>query len=299
VSGWPDDAVGRIAARQKTLIGHAQLLALGLGRGAINHAIRRKRLHPVHRSVHSLVAPEARPPFWREHAALLALGRGSILSRHAAAAAWRFRPPHTGPIDVTIIGRDAGRDRDGIRVHRAKSINPEDIRTHLGMRITSPALTLIEISLDLADDEVERAYAEGLALRRFSKTSIREAIARNPRGGARLKPFLAGQPALTRSDGERRLLALIRKAGLPEPETNVRLGRWPVDVLWRKEKVIVELDGVDFHTSPWAFRRDRKKDAQLIAAGYIVIRISGSMLKHNPEQVLVTIVTALTQRRAA
>lgn len=45
------------------------------------------------------------------------------------------------------------------------------------------------------------------------------------------------------------MLALVRAGGLPEPELNARIGRWTVDFLWRREKVIVEIDGYRFHSS--------------------------------------------------
>lgn len=39
-------------------------------------------------------------------------------------------------------------------------------------------------------------------------------------------------------------------------------------------KVVIEVDGYEFHSDPVAFERDRHRDAQLVALGYIVIRLS-------------------------
>lgn len=47
---------------------------------------------------------------------------------------------------------------------------------------------------------------------------------------------------------------------------------WTVDALWRTERVIVELDGRDNHSSPGQLERDRRKDLQLRRAGYVVLR---------------------------
>ena len=49
------------------------------------------------------------------------------------------------------------------------------------------------------------------------------------------------------------MLRLVRKAQLPAPEVNVRIGRWTVDFLWRKAKVVVEVDGFTFHRSRTRF----------------------------------------------
>ena len=51
------------------------------------------------------------------------------------------------------------------------------------------------------------------------------------------------RPALTRSEAEERLLALIRASGLPQPEVNVSVGPHEVDFLWRAHKLIVVMDG--------------------------------------------------------
>ena len=47
----------------------------------------------------------------------------------------------------------------------------------------------------------------------------------------------------TRSDLERRFLRLLRSNELPLPEVNTRVGPYEVDLLWRAERIIAELDG--------------------------------------------------------
>jgi hypothetical protein len=42
-------------------------------------------------------------------------------------------------------------------------------------------------------------------------------------------------------------LALVHKAELALPETNIRLGRYEVDFLWTEQRLIVEVDGFHFH----------------------------------------------------
>src|SRR3954467_1644005 len=79
---------------------------------------------------------------------------------------------------------------------------------------------------------------------------------------------------LTRSEAERRLLELVRAARLPLPETNVRLGRHEVDFLWRAEGLVVEGDGSAFHSSRRAFERDRRRDAELLTMGLVVVRLT-------------------------
>ena len=49
-------------------------------------------------------------------------------------------------------------------------------------------------------------------------------------------------------------------------------------MLWRDQRVIVELDGWDYHDGRTAFERDREKDAALLTAGFPVVRITSGRL---------------------
>ena len=105
-------------------------------------------------------------------------------------------------------------------------------------------------------------------------------------------------PAYTRSDGERRLLRLVREARLPPPVANVPLCGYKVDLLWPAQRLVVEVDGYPFHGHRAAFERDRRKDQALVAAGYRVIRVTGRQLRHEPYAVIARIAQALAREAA-
>ena len=46
--------------------------------------------------------------------------------------------------------------------------------------------------------------------------------------------------------------------------------------------MIVELDGAEFHLDRYAFESDRDRDAELLAAGYVTVRITWERLKRQP-----------------
>ena len=71
-NSWPHRKVAAIAERQDALVTRDQLLALGIGRGAIQYALRAGRLYPRPPGVYALVGPAALPPLAMERAALLA-----------------------------------------------------------------------------------------------------------------------------------------------------------------------------------------------------------------------------------
>ena len=71
---------------------------------------------------------------------------------------------------------------------------------------------------------------------------------------------------------------------------------YEVDFLWRRQRLVVEIDGYAYHSSRSAFERDRAKDAVLAAAGYLVIRITWLQMHREPYAVVARLAQALAQR---
>jgi very-short-patch-repair endonuclease len=303
VSGWPDRAIARLAANQHALVTRSQLVGLGIGSGAVEHALARGRLHQMHRGVYALVDPAALPPLAAEHAAVLACGGCAVLSHHSAAWVWRIRPLVAGDIDVIVVGAETGRRRDGICVHRVRSIHPRDILHYAGIPITSPARALLDIAPQLSERALERAFDEALVREIMSLGAVKAVLARYPhrRGVDRIRALARPDrtTTATRSEAEERFLMMVRNSGLPEPEVNVRLGCFVADFLWRRERVVLEVDGYDYHRGRRAFERDHRRDAEHHLADVVVTRATGSQLEDAPEALLVLVATALARRRAA
>jgi very-short-patch-repair endonuclease len=303
VAGWPERAIGHVAGRQRGLITRAQLTDLGLGRNAIEYAIARGRLHRLHQGVYSLVPAPALAPLAVELAAILACGEGALLSHHSAAAVWRIRPPFNGDVHITAIGCDAGRERPGIRAHRVTRLESMDIRRCEGLPITSAARALLDIAPDLPDRALERALDEALVRKLVSHRAIAAVLNAYPRrrGVARLRA-LADPGRLTtatRSEGEEVLLAAFRRANIRAPEVNVRVGNYTADFVWRREKLIVELDGYAYHRGRGAFERDHGRDAEHQRMGFLVIRVTALQLARELEALLVDVATELALRAPA
>ncbi len=243
-----------------------------------------------------LVGHSLPPPGARELAAVLACGKNVFVSHRAAAALWGLAEDQAALVDVTAVGRGC-RSRSGIAVHRLPELDPGDRSEKSGIPVTSPARTLLDFSSRASADERERAIAEAYALKLVTESALRAAIARAPlRPGATLlgaELDREGGPRWTQSEAERRMLRLIRDAGLPPPRTQVRVAGWPADFLWAQHRLIVEVDGYDYHGHRAAFERDRKRDAAHVLAGYRVIRVTWRQLNDEPLAVATTIARAL------
>jgi very-short-patch-repair endonuclease len=89
------------------------------------------------------------------------------------------------------------------------------------------------------------------------------------------------------------MLTLCESFRLPTPEVNTSIEGYEVDFVWREQKLIVETDGWRAHGTRTAFERDRRRDADLLAAGWRVLRISYERLEREPAWVAERIARAL------
>jgi very-short-patch-repair endonuclease len=165
--------------------------------------------------------------------------------------------------------------------------------------VTSAARTIFDLSCVAGPRELEQAVAIAERERLATRDELLAVLDRyaGRAGSRRLRGLLerSAPPALTRSKAEDLLLGLIRDAGLPEPEVNVRLHGYEVDFLWRSARLAIEVDGYAYHSSAHAFVRDRKRGSALAAAGIHVVRLSWYQIADEPRKTLVQLAQALAR----
>ncbi|HUF49313.1 MAG TPA: DUF559 domain-containing protein [Longimicrobiales bacterium] len=295
----PDAAIAALATAQYGIVTRPQLIHAGISRHVIDHRIRTGGLRLVHSGVYQVgpvVAVCA-----REMAAVLVCG-GAILSDRTAATLWQVLPaPLSGdPVEVTVPAHRHCVRRPGIRAHR-RDLAADEITRVEHLPITTAARTLLDLSGTVSARELERAVATAERARLVQPGEIRSLLDRHHRrpGTVRLRALLESSmpSAFTRSEAEERLLALIRRTGLPEPEMNVVLHGYEVDCFWRLERLAVEVDGYAYHASARAFNHDRRRDSALAAAGIQVLRLSWQQITRESEKTLVQLAQALARAR--
>lgn len=260
------------------MIATRQLVALGIGRGGIAHRVALGRLHPCHRGVYA-VGHIPSTPLARAAAALLACGEGAALLHMAEAALLGLVP--TWPATLDVGGTRSGGHR-GVRTHRVR-LRPEDLTIREGLRVTTPARTLVDLAAVVPARKLTRIVNDARRAGSVTLHELRRQVdATRGRPTSALKPLLDSPTAPTRSTLEDDFLAFVRRHRLPMPEVNPEVEGHEVDALWREENLIVELDTRDYHEDPAAFERDRKRDAELTAAGFRVVRITGRRLGEEP-----------------
>jgi very-short-patch-repair endonuclease len=288
-----------LARTQHGVVARAQLAGLGISSDAIDRRLADGWLVPLHRGVYRVGPVETART--REVAAVLACGAGAVVSHGSAVALWKLLPRERAESGVVDVAAQKGyRRHEGIRFHRLKGLRPDETTSVEGVPVTTAERTLVDVTGLLRTRALEQALAEALAIGVASPARVLRILDRHPgaRGAARLRALLEGDAPLarTRSAAEEKLLRLIRRAGLPAPQTNVRVHGYEVDFFWPAHRLVVEVDGYASHGAKSRFRRDRRRDTELAAAGLTCVRFTWDQLRDEPEWVLARLIRLLDGR---
>jgi hypothetical protein len=107
---------------------------------------------------------------------------------------------------------------------------------------------------------------------------------------------------ITRSDLEDRFLRFLGERGLSPPDPNawLHLGEdWiEGDCVWRRQRLVVELDSWRHHATKAAFRRDRARDRRLQLAGRVPVRVTSGDIEEEPDRLEAELAGLLSVARA-
>ncbi|HET9104711.1 MAG TPA: type IV toxin-antitoxin system AbiEi family antitoxin domain-containing protein [Solirubrobacteraceae bacterium] len=270
-----EERLNALAGRHYGYATRAELLATGLTTRAITYRSRVGRLHRRFPNVYAIGYPRLEP-IALAAAAVLAGGPRAALCHGSSAALWDLGrrdwpdPPHVAiPTD---------RRQPGIRWHRISTLHPHELRVHKGIRTTSAARTILDLAPTLTDPELTRMVNDARIAGWAHEQELLELCERHRKhpGASRLRATLGAAP--TRSPFEDRFPAFARRHHLPPYRVNARVAGFEVDVVFDAERVIVELDGWEFHRDHAQFTRDRARDAATLEAGYVTVRLTAAML---------------------
>lgn len=230
---------------------------------------------------------------------MLAVGGTAALAR--LCAAWALGLVRTRPkiADVVVARRHNG--LRGATVWQSLSFRTDEITIRNGLPVTTVPRTLVDLAEVLDAEQLANVMHEAAFRRPLNVRALRRSMERNRhRRGHRvvehaLELHLSGS-AGTRSDLERRLLQIVRAAGIDEPLINSRVAvaghRLEVDFMWPRQRVVVEVDGSG-HSRPRTRREDGQRDLLLRAAGYEVIRCPARAIDRDSTEFVATLASAL------
>ncbi|MGH3442497.1 MAG: type IV toxin-antitoxin system AbiEi family antitoxin domain-containing protein [Nitriliruptorales bacterium] len=294
----------RSAGRTLGVFTTAEAESVGVTRNGIRSRTLAGEVARVHRGVYRFVAA-ADGPMQRLLATIRAAGDGAAAAHLTAAAVWTL-----GDLEVRepfhLLTRERrNRQIEGAVLHRSSVLSRLDVTTRGLIPVTTPWRTTIDtcgmLDPESAEDLVIEALRRGMATGR----QLRDVVARlrNATGTAVvrrvLETFDPEELARLLSWLEATFLRGLRREGLPLPHVNrhvhgpdgALIGK--VDFVWEWAKLVVEVDGLRWHSLPSQKRYDDDRQNELVLAGYRVLRFGAGKIRDELPEVLAAVARAL------
>ncbi len=272
--------------RQGGLIGRRQHPELA---SSIDGLLRTGRLVALLPGVYARPGIESDPRTWMYASQLW---DPTTVVTHEAAASLTFWPGL--PVRVVSLASSRRVRRAMLRLS-ARRIDPEFVVIRQGLRCAAPALTAIDLTDRMGGDAIDVA----LRSRQVTVDGLKEALAAHPdRVGNGVRRVLLDESRSNPwSPLERRAHRLLRAAGITGWQGNYPLvvaGRtlW-LDIAFPRQRLVIEIDGREFHEGAEIFETDRWRQNALVAAGWRVLRFTARMIDDTPQTVILAILDEL------
>ena len=303
-------ALDHLATPHAGIASRPDLLAAGWSESQVARAVRSGTLIRICPGVYRVAgAPWSRRA--AQHAALFAAGEHAHLARWSAAELHGVVEPRNGPVDVVLphprnyVG---GADRL-LRVSRTRSLPEQDRDRRLGLAVTAPARTLLDLAATAPVSQLSEHVAAAMHARACGPDDLQEILdrRRNVPGRGRLREvllLLGEDGGDARSDVEIAALHQLVAAGLPRPAVAFRIyddqDRFvaEVDLAYPRIRLALEIDGFRWHSSPAHKRADEERQNRLVLAGWTVLRFSAAEVRADPRPMVTAVRTALRQAPA-
>jgi hypothetical protein len=277
-----------LAGRQFNRISRAQLLRLGFTSRTIERRVAGGFLIAAEEGVYAVAPLLAHDELGRWMGATLTAPE-SFLSHASGAAARGFWTLPREFETVTRPGSGGPRRHGGVLVFRSSTL-ADDTEELNGIPITTVPRNLLDLArIGVSDRALARAVREAIRLKLTSTAAITDVLVAHERqrGTRRLARTLARYSGLplerARSGAEVQALEVLRKADRPMPQLNRRIAGEEADLSWRRERLILEIDGGPFHLD---VGEDARKQAIWEAAGWEVRRIDSEDVYERPHLLL-------------
>jgi very-short-patch-repair endonuclease len=275
----PDEALAGIASRQHALFTTRQADAAGMTPKMLRGRVERGVVALTEPGVYRYCGA---PVSWQQRVLAACLAEDGWASHRTAAALWRLDGCRMGIVEV-VTHRWRRRPNRSFRLHETALLDPEDRAEVEGIPVTSPARTIVDLAAVAPRERVEAALdTHGVDL-----DAVWDCVERL---GTRGRPWVAvvrrlvaarlGREGVPPNTFEKRLAKLLVQHGLPRPAAQVPIDRSDgtflarVDWCYLDERVVLECDSYEHHGQWVRRKRDLRRDRELAALGYRVLRVS-------------------------
>ena len=249
------------------------------------------QLELIHDGV-ARIAGAVVPPHQPIAAAVLAAGKGALASHRSAAELWGIPLPTRPQPELILPRRTRQATLAGVIVHRPRDLLDLGAVYKFGV----PTCKLLRIACDYGAVDPAGAHAViGHIITNgwMSPEAFEAAIRAHGRRGRPGVPVLRAAVADWTADGkgldselERLMKNLVKRFRLPPTEFHPIVLGYEIDFRVIGTSILLECDGWEWHDKRRRnFELDRKRRAELTAAGYVVVPFTWTMLKRQPQWV--------------
>ncbi|GAB3454283.1 hypothetical protein GCM10027519_08100 [Kineococcus endophyticus] len=273
---------------------HADLLHLGLSRSTI---VRWAQHGPWQRILPGVVLHHRAAPSTRERrlAAITFAGPSAVITGTHALALHDLLGTRLA-LDPTVLllvpHSEQRTSADFVVVERTRRM--PTARRRGGLPVASPVRAAADAArqagVDL--DQVREIFGAVLQQNRGTPEELRREVLTGPRQRtAAARQVLREVDGGSRSAAEGRAFVLIGRSDLPQPLWNEEVlvdGRWigTGDAWWPDLGVVLEIDGLRWHSTPADIRRTQEKQRRYAAAGLLVLSVTPQDILRDPEAFL-------------
>jgi hypothetical protein len=287
--------------QQYGVLSRAQADALGVSVGAIRYRI--KTGGPWQRVLPGVYITERGAPTvdQLDMAALLYVGRPSLLTGSAALRRAGVLPPTAGIVDVLVPATSRPADRDFMRVHRTNRL-PVMCLQQGPIKFTMIARAVTDAALGA--DSVRDMRAIVCLGVGGGRCTLEELVAELGKSrlhnSVRLRAVIGDVARGIRSGPEGDLMDLIDHSDLPAALYNPRLYVGSAflaspDAWWEASGVAAEVDSREYHFQEADWERTMQRHARMTAVGIRVVHFTPKRIRTEPAQVIAIIRDTLRQ----
>jgi hypothetical protein len=189
-----------------------------------------------------------------------------------------------------------------VAVHRTRTVHLRDVIVLNGVRISSPARTLVDLAPELDERDTRYLVARVVQRKKLHVGYLVEEITRFSRhpGTHDLRSAITAVACGARSGGEVALLqGLVSRGWHPRPNRSVALaegGSREGDLLFEEIRTVIQVESMRYHGLPPDLLADSSRDMDYARVWFLTLRAWTSRIEGDLGRLLDELVMTLTAR---
>lgn len=255
--------------------------------------VSRRELDAMHRVLPSILATSE--PSYVDRCRAVALWKpAAVFSHDTAAWAWGLLPEVPAAVHATVPAGVGVHGPEWVRLHR-RAVGT--VTSWRGLAMVPVERALFDVATTTTGVDLDRLFDAAVDTHvDWRRVAVLCAEAPRSHGVVAVREQLRTCCPRTRSEVERMVARGVTARGV-RLEINGRVGKYYGDLVCRRGRVVVEVDGREFHSAARVFSSDRVRQNELIDDGWRVLRYSAATVSAHLDAVVDDIVRVVRKRR--